>query len=293
MHSIKLRLTPKYKVAFEAIGTQWSIESREKLSSKLITTINERIDVFDATYSRFRKDSLVTKVSEQAGIYAFPADAQKLFAFYAQLYELTGGKVTPLIGSVLENAGYDAEYSFVSKRQKETPRFNEALIINGSIIEAVQPVTIDVGAAGKGYLVDTICALLDDAGITDYVVDASGDLRHKGLIENKVGLEDPREPGKVIGVIDVLDKSICASAVNRRRWGRGLHHIFDPDTKTPTDKIIATWVIADSAVIADGLATALFFSEPVTLRNTFNYEFLRMHSTGAIDYSPAFEGKLF
>ena len=293
MHSTLLKKMPKHSLRFEAIGTQWVIETYTPLTHNLQTAIHARIEIFDKTYSRFRKDSLVTRIARQAGIYTFPANMDRLFGLYEELYRLTHGKVTPLIGGMLEKAGYDAVYSFLPTKQEKLPTWDQAMHRSGILLEIKQPVTIDVGAAGKGYLVDLICQLLDEAGILDYVVDASGDLRHKGTNKNSVGLEHPIEPGKIIGVIDVHNKSLCASATNRRQWGGGQHHIFDPDLMKPTNDIIATWVIAEQALVADGIATALFFTDPNVLRKSFLYDYARMHVDGSIDYSSAFEGKLF
>ena len=284
---------PKHSLRFDAIGTPWVIETATPLTLDIENLIKSRIEAFDKTYSRFRRDSLVLLAAKEAGIYTFPSDAEELFEFYETLYGLTQGKVTPLIGSVLENAGYDADYSFKALPQQELPGLHDALERNKSVIEVKIPVTIDVGAAGKGFLVDEVSKILDQAGIHEYVVDASGDMRHKGLSDNTVGLEHPLDPAKIIGSIGVLNKSLCASASNRRKWGEGQHHIFDPHTLTPANIIIATWVMADSAMVADGLATALFFTDPNVLRKEFSYEYVRMRSDGAIDYSPAFEGKLF
>ena len=284
---------PKHNLEFEAIGTHWSIETSVTLPESLEVAIRTRIEAFDKTYSRFRKDSLISRISRNVGMYTFPKDMDVLFGFYEKLYDVTNGKVTPLIGSMLEKAGYDANYSFLAGEQQKLPAWGETLHRSGTILEVKKPITIDVGAAGKGYLVDLVCRLLDAADITEYVVDASGDLRHKGKGENRVGLEHPLDPTKVIGVIDVQNKSICASATNRRQWGDEQHHIFDPDLMQPTKHIIATWVLADSTMIADGLSTALFFTDPNVLRKSFQYEYVRMHDDGSIDYSPAFEGKLF
>ena len=282
----------KYTAAFEAIGTHWLITTDKSLPASLLSAVHDRIEVFDKTYSRFRKDSLVTKIATQKGTYVFPDDAIPLFDFYRKLYELTNGKVTPLIGGMLEKAGYDAGYSLQPKPQEALPRWENVLTIDGPNVTTTQAITLDVGAAGKGYLVDIICQLLDQAGINEYVVDASGDLRHKGQGMIKVGLEDPRETGTVIGAINVQNHSLCASAVNRRKWGK-YHHIFDPDTKDSTKDISATWVIADSTMVADGIATALFLVDPNVVRKVFNYEFVRMHADGGVDYSPAFEKALF
>jgi thiamine biosynthesis lipoprotein len=286
-------MIPKNSISFEAIGTHWLIDTPSQLPAELVARIHERIEAFDKTYSRFRKDSLVWEISQVAGTYTFPDDSAELFTFYEQLYRLTEGKVTPLIGSMLEKAGYDADYSFASVPQKKLPALSEVIHRRGNTLEIKQPVTIDIGAAGKGYLVDMVCMLLDAAGIDEYVVNASGDLRHKGSQENRVGLEDPFEHKNVIGVINVENKSLCASAINRRQWGEGQHHVFDPDLMKPTRKVIATWVLADSTMVADGIATALFFTDPTVLRAAFEYDFVRIQADGSMDYSHAFEGSLF
>ena len=48
---------------FEAIGTQWEIETPEPLGRPWRRRILERIRQFDSTYSRFRPDSLVARVA--------------------------------------------------------------------------------------------------------------------------------------------------------------------------------------------------------------------------------------
>ena len=284
---------PKHSLSFEALGTPWSIETEHELSQAVVERIYARIAAFDVTYSRFRSDSLVGAMARSKGDFEFPGDAAALFLFYKQLYDISAGKVTPLIGEMLERAGYDASYSFAQQAQKTLPRWEEVMCWEAPVLTTTQPIVLDVGAAGKGYLVDIICRLLDEAEVQEYVVDASGDLRHKGIGSNVVGLEDPRAPGKVIGAVEVMNKSLCASASNRRAWGDGMHHVFDPDKAEPTTDILATWVMADAALVADGLATALFFVEPKILAKSFDFDYVRMYFNGTIDYSHGFEGKLY
>ena len=283
----------KHNFEFEALGTHWRVETIVQLSPDVIRLIKARIESFDKTYSRFRKDSLIYQISQQAGIYVFPEDGKVLFDFYKKMYEITSGKVTPLIGNALERSGYDADYTFQVKPQEAIPAWNEVLEWNGTSLKVEQPVMLDFGAAGKGYLIDIIGQFLVQNNIRDFVVDGSGDLMQRGIIDNTVGLEHPLRPGEIIGAIEVINQSLCASATNRRVWGNGLHHIFDPDSLKPTDQIIATWVIASDTITADGLATALFFTEPRVLANHYSFEYLRMHAGGAIDYSSIFEGQLY
>ncbi|MDB5162063.1 MAG: ApbE family lipoprotein [Candidatus Saccharibacteria bacterium] len=278
---------------FEAIGTKWNIATATEIDTSLKKVIQDRIETFDRTYSRFRSDSLVTRLAKKEGEYEFPKDAAPLFDFYKKLYELTDGRMTPLIGEMLERAGYDAKYSLQAREQTSLPEWEDVMEVKESLVRTRARLTIDIGAAGKGYLVDIIAALLNDAGYKEYVIDASGDFIHKGKSENRVGLEHPLQPGQVIGVVDVRNQSMCASASNRRAWGEGMHHIFDPTTKAPVKDVIATWVIADQTMIADGLATALFFADPSLLAQYFEYQYVRMYHDGSLDYSYNFRGELF
>lgn len=282
----------EYKYRFDALGTQWVIETNDEINSFLKTTIQNRIEEFDKVYSRFRSDSLITKVAKKSGEYLFPEDAKRLFDFYKNLYVLTNGKLTPLIGDMISRAGYDAVYSLKPQLQKPVLSWDDVMQWDNVTLTTQRQITLDIGAAGKGYMIDIIAAILDEHSVDDYIVDASGDLRHKGAGENIVGLEDPRDSSKVIGAVEVINRSLCASASNRRSWGDGMHHIFDPDTMTPVSEIIATWVIAEKAMVADGLATALFFVDAKKLCD-YDFEYVRIHADGLVEYSAYFEEKLF
>jgi len=283
----------KHRYPFEAFGTQWVIETDHEIESALKDTIQHEIEAFDKVYSRFRDDSLTSRVAKKAGEYSFPSNAPKLINFYKNLYDLTDGKVTPLIGAMMVRAGYDATYSLQARPQQPLPTWQEVLQWEGLTLTTFLPVMLDFGAAGKGYMVDILATILNEHLISDYVIDASGDLRHKGKTKNVVGLEHPFEPGKVIGVVEVLNKSLCASASNRRAWGEGMHHIFDPDKMAPTHDVVATWVVANEAMVADGLATALFFVDASQLNEAYDFEYVRMFANGSVEYSPYFKGKLF
>jgi thiamine biosynthesis lipoprotein ApbE len=105
-------------------------------------------------------------------------------------------------------------------------------------------------------------------------------------------IEHPFDPARIVGVVVLRGNALCASAVNRRAWGDGLHHIIDARTATPVHDVLATWVIADNATLADGIATALFLTDSPRLNDTYRFAFVRM-STNGIEASPGFDGELF
>jgi FAD:protein FMN transferase len=150
-----------------------------------------------------------------------------------------------------------------------------------------------VGAAGKGYLVDLVATVMRDAGIDEFLIDASGDLLHRGGTPVRVGLEHPFDPTQAIGICELSNAALCASAPGRRSWGPGLHHILDATTGLPTDTVAATWALAPTGLQADGLATALFFAAAPALGAGFKFEYVRMFPDSRIEYSRAFPGELF
>jgi thiamine biosynthesis lipoprotein len=283
-----------HELRFDAIGTGWCIETVAPIESRLEAAVQARIAEFDATWSRFRDDSLVSTVAANPGTHSFPDDAAPLFALYDELFLRTGGAVTPLVGRGLEQLGYDSEYSLVPRGPSVAAAdWPTEVRRAGTTVSTSSPVLIDVGAAGKGYLVDLVGEVLRAGGVDDYLIDASGDLLIAMPEGRRVGLEHPFDPSLAIGVVTVNNASICASGSNRRVWGNGLHHILDGRTGKPTRDVIATWAIAESAMVADGLATALFFASPTELADAFEFEWVRMFESGRAEHSSGLPGELF
>ena len=285
---------PPAEFAFEAIGAPWRITTPDPLPQPVSRAIGARIDEFDSVYSRFRADSLVTRIATTSGSWQFPPDAAPLFALYRTLYNATEGAMSPLVGGRLENLGYDRDYTLTPKPESvDVPIWDDIMHWDGTRLTTTEPVLVDVGAAGKGYLVDLVALVLREAGIDEYLIDASGDLLHRGGTPVRVGLEHPFDPTKAIGVCELSNAALCASAPGRRSWGPGLHHILDATTGLPTDTVAATWALATSGLQADGLATALFFAAAPALGAGFKFEYVRMFPDSRIEYSRAFPGELF
>ncbi len=283
---------------FEAIGTMWVISTPHELSpllaDELLATILKRIHEYDDAYSRFRDDTLVSKMARSAGSYLLPLDGPKLFELYKRVHDITQGKVTPLIGSVMEEAGYDKEYSLTPKTLHTPPSWDEAMSLDGRMLTMKHPALLDVGAAGKGYLIDLVAEVLMENGQHSFTIDAGGDIKHLSEtgIPLRIGLENPNDVSEVIGAVTLQNESICGSAGNRRAWGK-YHHIIDPTTLESPRDILATWVIADSTLLADMLATCLFFVSPETLAGHFAFQYIILRNDFSIYYSPGIKAELY
>jgi len=288
---------PQHEWSFEAIGTHWWVGVYQPLASQRLTEVKQlvaaRIEQFDAVYSRFRDDSLVSDIARATGTYTFPQDGELLFETYRQLYDLTNGAVTPLIGQALSDAGYDTDYSLRPSDITAPPKWDDVMTYHKGVLTTSQPVLLDFGAAGKGYLVDIVASLLHDHGIGQYCIDAGGDMVSRGLgVALRIGLEDPADSSRAVGVVDLHDMALCGSAGNRRSWGI-YHHILDPSSLRSPQHVSALWVTAESVRTADGIATALFFVEPEALQKAFTFEYLILYANSRVACSTAFPGDTF
>jgi len=289
------------RFAFDAIGTRWEIDTREAMDAALCRRILACVDEFDAVYSRFRTDSLVARIASarEGGHFTFPAEAAALFDLYDALHERTHGAIDPLVGRSLELLGYDRTYSLepdtagLARHSQDLPRWATDIRRNGAVLSTKGPLVVDVGAAGKGFLVDIVAKLLLVEGLEAFLVDGSGDLRHFGAEDVRIGLEHPLDPHLAIGIAHLRGNALCASAVNRRAWGDGMHHILDAREGMPVRDVVATWVVAEKAAIADGLSTALFVASPDSLGMAFDFSYVRMFADGRAEISPDFPGELF
>lgn len=293
MRSTKSEAKPRLNAfSFEAIGTHWLIE--HDLDSVTIGQfILDRIELFDKAYSRFREDSIVSKISQQGGTFALPDDAAVLFDLYDQLYESTSGLVTPLIGNTLSDAGYDARYSLSFTQKTVAPEMSFVMKREGNMVTLSEPVLIDIGAAGKGYLVDIIAGLITDAGATKFIINAGGDiLVSSGDGMTQVALEHPKDASQAIGIASIRSGSICGSSIYLRSWGSH-HHVINPKTGESPMHIQAVWVYAKNALTADGISTALFFEKPQKLKTRFDFEYAIMNADNSLHYSRNFPATFF
>lgn len=271
---------------FEAIGAQWAIATPEPAPVEVLDAVRERVADFDAVWSRFRGDSFVARLAREGGAHTVDADGASMLDVYARLAEATGGAVSPLVARSLERLGYDPSYSLrPAGTALAAPVLSEVLSWDGTVLDLAEPSLLDVGAIGKGRLVDVVSQLLADYGVGEHLVDAGGDLRRRGVGAERIGLEDPRDASRAIAVVDLGESALCASAVNRRAWGPGLHHMLDARTGEPVTEVVATWAGAPSAMEADAAASALFFLTPREARGLGATWTMRMSGQGGLEWS--------
>lgn len=246
-------------MAFErALGTGIIISSSKPIPQRVQKKIRAFIEEYERTLSRFRADSLVSRMAraEHGGEFEFPTWAQPLFALYSEFYAATHGAFDACIGADLLALGYDNSVQFVPESASSASensgsasaswsKYHRALPVTwadisrddgGTTLRTSQPVQLDFGAAGKGYFVDLVTQIIkeelgsempsdcDSHADFDFLVNAGGDMRACFSEENsqiKVALENPFDTTQAVGVASIASGALCASSAARRRWKAG------------------------------------------------------------------------
>lgn len=123
---------------------------------------------------------------------------------------------------------------------------------------------LDLHALAKGWIVDRSAEAAMMAGeVVEILVNAGGDLLHRGTGEVVVGIEDPRRPFDNVAPMVRVRLSDCglATGSGARRpvtiGGRRFSHVIDPRSGLPVEHILSASVFAPDAATADAVATVV------------------------------------
>ena len=162
---------------------------------------------------------------------------------------------------------------------------------------------LGLGGIAKGYAVDRASAILRARGLSNFMVQAGGDLYvsgQKGAANWMVGVRDPRGgPRDVIAKMPIKDHAFSTAGDYERGFvldGKRYHHIIDPRTGYPATASREVTVFAPNAFLADGLDDAIFILGPkkgLALCAQFPDTFaLVVDAHNKVWMSPELEGKL-
>jgi len=123
--------------------------------------------------------------------------------------------------------------------------FEDALELEGHAVQVHAPVWLDFGGIAKGYAVDLAVAKLRRAGVRTGAVNAGGDLRVFGTLEETVHVRSPFDAAQLWPVAALKD-SACATSASGAVARRGADGADGPAPRSVT-------VLAPTACAADAL----------------------------------------
>ena len=138
------------------------------------------------------------------------------------------------------------------------------ITIEGGSISLRPNMSIVLGGIAKGYSADKAIESLKLDGITNGFVNAGGDGRFIGVNEEgtpwRIGLQNPDKSTNVVTCMAISDMAVATSGNYERYFSDAakVSHISDPRTGYSSKELISATVIANTAMDADALATAVF-----------------------------------
>jgi thiamine biosynthesis lipoprotein len=268
---------PLRKLSFPALGTtcevQYAAAGGDPQAVAFERAVVAWVGAFEARYSRFRPDSLLSRINAAAGREWVQIDAEMetMFKLCDTLHFMTQGVLDPTTLPLIRLWNYKVENPRVPaaaeiaaartlvgwKKVQRTP---------GRVFLPEPGMALDFGGFGKEYAVDIAAQIAADHGICNALVDFGHDLRAVGTPPGRpawhIGLEDPHRPGESSGSIAVLGKGVASSGDYIRRFviaGKRYGHIIDPRTGWPVaNGCLQATVVTSSCLQAGALSTTAF-----------------------------------
>ena len=281
---------------FDAIGTHWWIELLDgsHFDEALVHRIKKTVQQFDLRYSRFRDESLVSELYRTGSLSHPPAEMIRMLEFAREMHEVSEGAFDISVGNTLHRMGYGKRSV---ARSVGTLSFWDHLTLTPMQILLFPPIAkgtvplaegekgndargimLDFGGFGKGWLIDQLVRDLKLVGKQEFIVNGGGDLYVHAKKPMRIALEDPMNATSSLGHVDIIHGALAGSNTIKRVWQDGSdtkHHIIDPLTDDSSKTgVIASFVMADSALIADATATILILRPALEekLKHAYNLQ---------------------
>lgn len=269
-----------------AQGTTFSVICSDSIN---VTTndIDQLLDNFDLALSGYIDSSIVSKLNgADAGPFYYEDEEGFFNRCYKEarsIHRLTGGAFDPtihpvwtawdftgdgsvpdstVIDSLLLKVGFADEQHFVFSTEKDS-------LGRYMLLKNTAGARLGFDGIAQGLAVDVLGELLESKGARNYYVEIGGEIRVKGVNTEgefwRIGIDKPidestAENREIHEIIQVDNRSIATSGSYRKFFvqdGIKYSHTIDPRDGYPVKhSLLSATVVAETCVMADGLATA-------------------------------------
>lgn len=256
------------------LGTEVEISVWGKDAAAAVTAAFAEVEKVHNTMSRFREGSDVWNIntSKAGQMVAVNEDTFRIILESIRISKMTNGAfditILPLMTlwrAAREKGILPTDEEIAAARALVNWQYIMLDAENLTVGLQKAGMGIDLGGIAQGYAVDRAAAALKEHGIKSAMVNAGGDIYLLGKPQGRewwrIGIEDPREEGKIFASLDLRDEAVATSG--DYRWyfiigGQRFHHIIDPRSGLPVERMQSVTVVAPDATFADGLSTAIF-----------------------------------
>ena len=275
------QVEPLRSLHWPALGTRCEVQFTcpdSRAARAFETEVVSWVSAFEAKYSRFRPDSLVSRINTAAGGAWVDIDGEmeRFLDLCNAVHFMSKGLLDVTALPLMRLWDYKAavpripsvEEIAAARRLVGWQRVERA---PGRVRLPEPGMAIDFGGWGKEYAVDQVAGIARAHRIACALVDFGHDMHALGKAPGKpgwhIGLEDPARPGTACwGSLALANLSVASSGdylrgftVNGIRYG----HIIDPRTGYPVAHgARQVTIIAPTCLQAGVLATTAFIMKP-------------------------------
>lgn len=276
----------EYRLSGPTMGTSFNVTvvtSSPFDQEELKDQIHAALDNVDRHMSTYRPDAELARFNESQLTDWIPVSARLCEAIEHALGlgTASGGAFDITVGPLVDLWGFGpgesrtrppSDEAIDEARGRSGPDQLEADCQRPAIRKAHAGLRVDLSGYAKGLAADEVAQLLDENGISDYLIEIGGDLRTGGHNASgdkwRIAIETPDPAGRnVERIIHVSGLGVATSGDYRNFFehdGQRYSHTIDPRNGRPVSHDLASvTVLADTAAFADAMATALLVLGPV------------------------------
>lgn len=259
-----MRRAYPYEAAYERVlGTSFDLKvvgASPEIGPRAEAAALGEVDRLEPIFNRFRPDSEMRRFDASEEETPISDELAYLLAESESWRVRTANAFHPAIEA------FDTPYADLALLLPELDRPQWTL--SGGQARKTGRFPTNLNAIAKGYIVDRAAEAALDAGGDEVLINVGGDLRHRGRRPIVASVSDPFQPAEnrpPIAQIRLREEGMATSGnYHRGAWkdGKWISHILDPRTGRPVESIVSASVVAESAMVADVLATVFSVMRP-------------------------------
>jgi len=266
----------------KTMGTFWRvsvINLDNGKSDALRKKVQAQLDADDMLLSTWKNDSALMQFNHSTSLSPWPVSEAMadIVTESLRIGAKTQGAMDITVGPLVNLWGFGPDKQPVKtpdQAQIDAARARTGLqhltVINQSGSQYLQKdiadLYVDLSTVGEGYAADHLARLMEQEGISRYLVSVGGALVSRGMNADgkpwRVAIQKPTDRENAVqAIVDINGHGISTSGSYRNYYeldGKRISHVIDPQTGRPIEhKLVSVTVIAPTALEADGWDTGL------------------------------------
>lgn len=271
----------------KTMGTFWRVSVigvDEAKAQALRAKVQAQLDADDRLLSTWKNDSALMRFNHATDTWPWPVSEAMadIVTLSLRIGAKTHGAMDITVGPLVNLWGFGPDKQPVATPDAQAIAAAKARtglqhlhVINQSgrqfLQKDIPDLFVDLSTVGEGYAADHLARLMEQEGISRYLVSVGGALVSRGMNGEgkpwRVAIQKPTDRENAVqAIVDINGHGISTSGSYRNYYeldGKRISHVIDPQTGQPiTHKLVSVTVIAPTALEADGWDTGLMVLGP-------------------------------